>query len=128
MPESCKNKEKGLYIDNTRTNNINRKTNIAPQEMNELSIKIKIADRDYPMRVSPEEEERLRVAGKFLNERLKLFKEQFGITDKQDLLAMVALETAADRLKTVQAVTQSDTTFSDKLTRLNDTLNALELD
>ena len=44
------------------------------------------------------------------------------------LLAMVALETAADRLKTVAAVTQSDTTFSDKLTRLNDTLNALELD
>ena len=92
--------------------------------MNELSIKIKIADRDYPMRVSPEEE-RLRVAGKYLNERLKLFREQFGITDKQDLLA---LETAADRLKTVAAVTQSDTTFSDKLTRLNDTLNALELD
>jgi cell division protein ZapA len=96
--------------------------------MNELSIKIKIADRDYPMRVSPEEEERLRVAGKFLNERLKLFRDQFGITDKQDLLAMVALETAADRLKTVQATTQTDSTFSDKLTRLNDTLNALNLD
>jgi cell division protein ZapA len=96
--------------------------------MNELSIKIKIADRDYPMRVSPEEEERLRVAGKFLNERLKLFRDQFGITDKQDLLAMVALETAADRLKTVESVSQSDTTFSDKLTRLNDTLNALNLD
>ena len=96
--------------------------------MSELSIKIKIADREYPMRVSPEEEERLRIAGKFLNERLKMFREQFGITDKQDLLAMVALETAADRQKTIQATTQTDTTFSDKLTRLNNTLNALDLE
>ena len=96
--------------------------------MTELSIKIKIADREYPMRVSPEEEERLRSAGKFLNERLKMFREQFGITDKQDLLAMVALETAADRMKTVQATTQTDTTFSDKLNRLNNTLNALDLE
>lgn len=96
--------------------------------MTELSIKIKIADRDYPMRVTPEEEERLRLAGRYLNERLKMFKDQFGITDKQDLLAMVALETAADRLKTLQVATQTDTSFSDKLNRLNATLNALNLD
>ena len=46
--------------------------------MSELSIKIRIAEREYPMRVKEEEEERLRIVGKLLNERLKFFKDQFG--------------------------------------------------
>ncbi|MEJ8803096.1 cell division protein ZapA [Pontibacter sp. H249] len=67
--------------------------------MGELSIKIRIAEREYPMRVKEEEEERLRVVGKLLNERLRFFKDQFGIQDKQDLLAMVAFETMVEKLK-----------------------------
>jgi cell division protein ZapA len=67
--------------------------------MGELAIKIRIAEREYPMRVKEEEEERLRVVGKILNERLRFFKDQFGIQDKQDLLAMVAFETMVDKLK-----------------------------
>ena len=67
--------------------------------MSELSIKIRIAEREYPMRVKEEEEERLRIVGKLLNERLKFFKDQFGIKDKQDLLAMVAFETMVEKLK-----------------------------
>ncbi|WP_162428731.1 cell division protein ZapA [Pontibacter pudoricolor] len=67
--------------------------------MSELSIKIRIAEREYPMRVKEEEEERLRIVGKLLNERLKFFKDQFGIQDKQDLLAMVAFETMVEKLK-----------------------------
>ena len=41
--------------------------------MSELSIKIRIAEREYPMRVKEEEEERLRIVGKMLNERLNFF-------------------------------------------------------
>ena len=67
--------------------------------MGELAIKIRIAEREYPMRVKEEEEDRLRVVGKLLNERLRFFKDQFGIQDKQDLLAMVAFETMVDKLK-----------------------------
>jgi cell division protein ZapA len=96
--------------------------------MSELSIKIRIADRDYPMRVTEEEEERLRVAGRVLNERLKLFREQFGIQDKQDLLAMVALEVAADSLKTAKHKEVHNSTFADKLTRLDELLSTLKLD
>jgi cell division protein ZapA len=32
--------------------------------MNELSIKIKIADREYPMKVDADDEEQIRLAGK----------------------------------------------------------------
>jgi cell division protein ZapA len=66
--------------------------------MRELSIKIKIADREYPMTVKANEEERIRKAGKLINERLKSYREKFGIDDKQDLLSMVAFDALIDRL------------------------------
>jgi cell division protein ZapA len=96
--------------------------------MSELSIKIRIADRDYPMRVTEEEEERLRIAGRMLNERLKVFREEFGIQDKQDLLAMVALEIAADSLKTAKSKEADLSQFAGKLTHLDELLSALKLD
>ena len=96
--------------------------------MSELSIKIRIADRDYPMRVTEEEEERLRIAGRMLNERLKLFREQFGIDDKQDLLAMVALEVAADSLHTVKSEETEKSNLTDKLTRIDQLLTSLKVD
>jgi cell division protein ZapA len=68
--------------------------------MGELSIKIKIADREYPMRIDSSEEERLRLAGRMVNEKLKNYKDQFGIDDKQDLLAMVAFDCLIEKMKT----------------------------
>ena len=56
--------------------------------MGELSIKIKIADKEYPMRVEASEEEIIRTAAK----QVKTFKDLYGIDDKQDLLAMVAFD------------------------------------
>ena len=41
--------------------------------MAELSIKIRIGNREYPMRVKAEDEERIRKAGKLLNEKIKTF-------------------------------------------------------
>lgn len=67
--------------------------------MGELSIRIKIADREYPMKTVPEEEEKLRTAGKEVNERLKKYREQFGIHETQDLLAMVAFDSIVERLR-----------------------------
>lgn len=60
--------------------------------MSTLSIKIKIADREYPMKVAAEDEGRLRLAGQLLNDRFKELKKQFGIDDKIDLFAMVAFD------------------------------------
>lgn len=96
--------------------------------MSELSIKIRIADRDYPMRVTEEEEERLRIAGRLLNERIKAFRDQFGIQEKQDLLAMVALEIAADSLKTAKTKAAVSSTFTDKLTHLENLLSSLKIE
>lgn len=66
--------------------------------MGELSIKIRIADRDYPMRVSTDDQDKVRLAGKQLSEKIRTFKEQFGVEDKQDLLAMVAFDGAVEKV------------------------------
>jgi cell division protein ZapA len=95
--------------------------------MSDLSIKIRIADRDYPMRVSPPEEERLRLAGRQLNERIKEFREQYGIQDKQDLLAMIALSTMADGLKVSKEKDGTDAALTERLTRLDKVLSSLVL-
>lgn len=90
--------------------------------MGKLSIKIKIADREYPMKVEPEEEERIRRAGKIVNEKIKLFKSQFGIDDKQDLLAMVAFDALVERLKS-ESGEVSDDLLKEKLASLNNLIS-----
>jgi cell division protein ZapA len=91
--------------------------------MSELSIKIRIAEREYPMRVKEEEEERLRIVGKLLNERLRFFKDQFGIQDKQDLLAMVAFETMVEKLKLEDDKNQHLSKVGQQLNVLDDLLS-----
>ena len=60
--------------------------------MADISIKLKIGDREYPMRVDAAEEEAIRRASKELNEQLKNYQSRFQIEDRQDLLAMVAFD------------------------------------
>lgn len=87
--------------------------------MTELAIKIRIADRDYPMRVTVQDEERLRLAGRQLSEKLREFREDYGIQDKQDLLAMVALATMADQLKVSKEKDGTDAALTERLARLD---------
>ncbi len=95
--------------------------------MSDLAIKIRIADRDYPMRVAVADEERLRLAGRQLSERLREFREQYGIQDKQDLLAMVALATMADSLKVSKEKDGTDAALTERLARLDELLSGVVL-
>lgn len=87
--------------------------------MDELSIKIKIADREYPMKVKLKEEERIRAAGKLINEKLKHYRGQFGIEDKQDLLAMVAFDCLVNKMADEENLEVIDQTVVEKMTHLN---------
>ena len=95
--------------------------------MNDLAIKIRIAERDYPMRVAVADEERLRLAGRQLSEKLREFREQYGIQDKQDLLAMVALATMADSLKVSKEKDGTDAALTERLARLDGLLTGVVL-
>jgi cell division protein ZapA (FtsZ GTPase activity inhibitor) len=68
--------------------------------MQTLAIKLKIGDREYPMRVKIEDESKIRHAGKLINEKLRKYKDEFGLDDTQDLLAMVAFDCMVESLET----------------------------
>ncbi len=87
--------------------------------MDELSIRIKIADREYPMKVKRTDEERMRVAGKLVNEKIKHYREKFGIDDKQDLLAMVAFDCLVDKMAEEETQISIDQTVVEKINQLN---------
>ncbi|MCI0750942.1 MAG: cell division protein ZapA [Flammeovirgaceae bacterium] len=87
--------------------------------MEELSIKIKIGDREYPMKVKRDDEERIRIASRLINEKLKSYREQFGIDDKQDLLAMVAFDCLIDKMTSEESHQVIDQTVFEKVNHLN---------
>ena len=60
-----------------------------------LKIKISIADRVYPLTIDPSREEGLRKAAKSIEVMIKQLEQSYAVRDKQDLLAMCALQFAA---------------------------------
>jgi len=61
-----------------------------------LKIKVTIGDRVYPLTIRNEgEEEGIRAAVKKINELLKKFEKNYEVRDKQDVLAMCALQIAS---------------------------------
>ncbi|MFT7336006.1 MAG: cell division protein ZapA (FtsZ GTPase activity inhibitor) [Porticoccaceae bacterium] len=60
-----------------------------------LKIKISIADRVYPLTVELSQEEGLRSASKKIDIMMKQFEENYAVRDKQDVLAMCALQFAS---------------------------------
>ena len=91
--------------------------------MEKLSIKVKIADREYPLKVRKDEEERIRMAAKLLNEKIKQFKDQFGKDDKQDLLAMAAFDMAVESLRQQESVALNNEHLDNRLDYLEDLIN-----
>jgi len=63
--------------------------------MGELSIKIKIANRVYPLTVNADEEEGIRNAAEKINHSIAEFERLYDVKDKQDLIAMAALKVAS---------------------------------
>ena len=62
--------------------------------MSDLSIKVVIAGRTFPLTIDREEEELVRKATKAINEKVDEYVNNYAIKDKQDVLAMVALHFA----------------------------------
>ncbi|MDG1064470.1 MAG: cell division protein ZapA [Flavobacteriaceae bacterium] len=60
-----------------------------------LKIKLTIADRLYPLTIQADQEEGLRKASKKIEEMIKRFEKSYAVRDKQDVLAMCALQFAA---------------------------------
>ena len=62
---------------------------------NQLKIKLSIANRVYPLTINPNQEEGLRKATKKIEAMIRQFEQSYSVRDKQDVLAMCALQFAA---------------------------------
>jgi hypothetical protein len=57
-----------------------------------LSIRVNIIDRFYPLKIDKKDEEKIRKAGKIINEKVLQYKQKYADKDVQDFLAMAALQ------------------------------------
>tara|TARA_R100001369_G_scaffold31781_1_gene56322 strand:+ start:4314 stop:4604 length:291 start_codon:yes stop_codon:yes gene_type:complete len=88
----------------------------------QLKIKLSIADRVYPLTINPSQEEGLRLATKKIEEMIKRFEKSYAVRDKQDVLAMCALQFAAQVEQKQIDKTNDKQEMEDKLEALNQLL------
>lgn len=86
-------------------------------------ISVIIADRPYRINVGSEkEEQQCRIANDLINNKMKDYAQSFAFRDKQDLLAMVALQFAVDVVKSEES-TKMAGEVNDKVNQLDQLLD-----
>ena len=58
----------------------------------QLSIKVQIAERFYPLKIKRQDEEKIRKAAKLINDKVLQYKQRYTDKDAQDFMAMAALQ------------------------------------
>lgn len=91
-----------------------------------LKIKISIGGRVYPLSVKSEsEEEGMRKAASKINDLISQFEQNYAVSDKQDVLAMCALQFASQ--VEINSITKNEDIekATKKMNAINDKLTAL---
>ncbi|MEN8155961.1 MAG: cell division protein ZapA [Bacteroidota bacterium] len=58
----------------------------------QLSIKVQIAERFYPLKIKRTDEEKIRKAARLINDKVLQYKQRYTDKDAQDFMAMAALQ------------------------------------
>ncbi|AUC84441.1 cell division protein ZapA [Polaribacter sp. ALD11] len=92
--------------------------------MEKLKIKIVIAGRNYPLSVNnTKEEEGMRKAATAINKLISTYEQNYAVSDKQDVLAMCALQFASKlEISTLEKGSESAETIN-KLKELTNLVN-----
>lgn len=91
--------------------------------MEELSITINIAGREYRLKANQKEKELIEEAALQINEAMKTFAEHYAFKDNQDLLAMVALQEALNCLKGEVELKDTENSIEKHLILIDELLN-----
>lgn len=91
--------------------------------MSELSISITIADRPYKLVINSENEELFRRSAKLIDKKIKEYSSSYAYKDKQDLLAMAALEFATNFLENEDVSSRKRQELDDKLIGIDKALD-----
>lgn len=86
-----------------------------------LKIKLTIADRVYPLTVAASQEAPLRQSAKKIEGMIKQLEQNYAVRDKQDVLAMCALQFAA-QVEQRQELSGSDSDTS----KINELIQLIE--
>ena len=73
-----------------------------------IPANILIGDRNYRLKVKPDDEEKLRKTVKIINEKIIEFKTHFAGKDMQDYVAMVLIWLATEQTETELAAYKKD--------------------
>ena len=77
------------------------------------------------MKVKVEDEAKIRRAGKLINDKLKRYREEFGLDDRQDLLAMVAFDCMVETMESSEVSSEESDQVNSTLIQINDQLSSL---
>ena len=89
-----------------------------------LKIKLSIANRVYPLTISPSQEEGLRIAAKKIEAMINQFEQSYSVRDKQDVLAMCALQFASQVEQKTLEKDYVNEHVEEKLKALNEVLHS----
>ena len=93
--------------------------------MGKLKINIVIAGRTYPLSVNnTKEEEGMRKAATAINKLISMYEENYAVSDKQDVLAMCALQFASKAEIASIEKDSTDRVVVDKITALTNIVDA----
>ncbi|EAQ41553.1 cell division protein ZapA [Polaribacter sp. P097] len=92
--------------------------------MGKLKINIVIAGRTYPLSVNnTKEEEGMRKAANAINKLIAMYEQNYAVSDKQDVLAMSALQFAS-KLE-ILSLNKNDTN-KEEMQKLNELTNLVK--
>lgn len=91
-----------------------------------LKIKVNIANRTYPLTIDRKDEEQVRKAVVIIRQAVQRFEEKYAVSDKQDALAMTALQMANQMLsKTSDDSSKDSDAVLDRLRTMESQLDAV---
>ena len=86
--------------------------------MGKLKINVVIAGRTYPLSVNnTQEEEGMRKAANAINKLISMYEQNYAVSDKQDVLAMCALQFAS---KMEIASIEKDSTSTETIEKIKE--------
>lgn len=88
-----------------------------------IKIKLNVADRVYPLTISPDQEASLRASAKKIEMMTKQLENNYAVRDKQDVLAMCALQYAAQ----LENQLENKKMESEPLKKVNELIEIIEL-
>ena len=88
-----------------------------------IKIKLTVADRVYPLTISPDQEASLRISAKKIDDMTKQLEQNYAVRDKQDVLAMCALQYAAQLENQLENITAED----EPSTKTNELIELIDL-